>query len=133
MSVGSSPADRTRQDKRVDEIIGTLLRTGVILAATVVLTGGIFYLARYGSLPARYAVFQGEPGELSHVFAILRDAFALHPRGIIQFGLLLLIATPVARVIFSVFAFAWERDWTYVVITLIVLALLLYSLGAWPR
>jgi uncharacterized membrane protein len=133
LSVGSSPADRTRQDKRVDEIIGTLLRTGVILAATVVLTGGIFYLARYGSLPARYAVFQGEPGELSHVFAILRDAFALHPRGIIQFGLLLLIATPVARVIFSVFAFAWERDWTYVVITLIVLALLLYSLGAWPR
>jgi uncharacterized membrane protein len=46
-------------------------------------------------------------------------------------GILLLIATPVARVIFTVFAFAHERDWTYVVVTLIVLALLLYSLGAW--
>ena len=133
MSFASNPADRATQDKRVDEIIGTLLRTGVILAAAVVFTGGIFYLARYGSSPAHYAVFRGEPGELSHVFAILRDAVALHPRGIIQLGILLLIATPVARVIFSVFAFAWERDWTYVVITLIVLALLLYSLGAWPR
>jgi len=133
LSFASNPADRATQDKRVDEIIGTLLRTGVILAAAVVFTGGIFYLARYGSSPAHYAVFRGEPGELSHVFAILRDAVALHPRGIIQLGILLLIATPVARVIFSVFAFAWERDWTYVVITLIVLALLLYSLGAWPR
>jgi uncharacterized membrane protein len=131
LSVATNSADRSWQDKRVDEIIGTLLRTGVILAAAVVLIGGIFYLARYGSLPAHYAVFQGEPGELSHVSAILRDAFARHPRGIIQFGLLLLIATPVARVIFSVFAFAWERDWTYVVITLIVLALLLCSLRAW--
>jgi len=130
LSVATNPADRTRQDKRVDEIIGTLLRTGVILAAAVVFTGGIFYLARYGSSPPHYAVFQGEPGELSHVFAILRDAVALHPRGIIQLGILLLIATPVARVIFTVFAFVWERDWTYVVITLIVLALLLYSLGA---
>ena len=62
--------------------------------------------------------------------AIFRYAIALDPRGIIQLGLLLLIATPVARVVFTVFAFAYERDWTYVVITLIVLTLLLYSLGA---
>jgi uncharacterized membrane protein len=44
--------------------------------------------------------------------------------------MLLLIATPVARVAFSVFAFAEERDWMYVVVTLIVLGLLVYSLSA---
>jgi len=131
LSVASNPENLAAQDKRVDEIIGTLLRTGVILAATVVFIGAIFYLARYGSTPAHYAVFRGEPGDLNHVFAIIRDALAGHPRGIIQLGILLLIATPVARVIFTVFAFAHERDWTYVTITLIVLALLLYSLGAW--
>ncbi|MGH9561724.1 MAG: DUF1634 domain-containing protein, partial [Terracidiphilus sp.] len=118
-------------DKRIDQIIGVLLRSGVILSATVVFIGAIFYLRRYGLEPGHYAVFHGEPNELSHVFAIVRDAFAGHPRGIIQLGLLLLIATPVARVIFTVFAFAYERDWTYVVITLVVLSLLLYSLGAW--
>jgi uncharacterized membrane protein len=123
-----NPPDR---DKRFDEFIGLLLRTGVILAATVVFIGGIFYLARYGSSPAHYAVFQGEPAYLSHVGEILRSAFGRHPRAIVQLGILLLIATPVARVIFTVFAFAYERDWTYVLITLIVLALLLYSLGAW--
>jgi uncharacterized membrane protein len=127
----SQSTPRPSQDKRVDEIIGMLLRTGVILAAAVVFTGGIFYLARNGSSPAHYAVFRGEPSDLNHVLGILRDAFARHPRGIIQFGILLLIATPVARVIFTVFAFLYERDWTYVAVTLIVLALLFYSLGAW--
>ncbi len=131
MSDANSAAGCATQDKRVDEIIGTLLRTGVILAAAVVFTGGVFYLALDRSSPAQYAVFRGEPGALSHVSAILGDAFARDPRGIIQLGILLLIATPVARVIFTVFAFAYQRDWTYVAITLIVLALLLYSLGAW--
>ena len=49
-------------------------------------------------------------------------------RGIIQLGLLLLIATPVARVVFSVIGFVRQRDFVYVVLTLIVLAVLLYSL-----
>jgi len=42
-------------------------------------------------------------------------------------GLLLLIATPIARVAFSIVGFALERDRMYVVFTLIVLAILLYS------
>jgi uncharacterized membrane protein len=119
------------QDKSVEQIIGILLRTGVMLAAAVILVGGIFFLLRYGSSPTHYSAFQGEPDELRHVISILRYALTLHARGIIQLGILLLIATPVARVAFTVFAFAYERDWTYVAVTLIVLGLLLYSLGAW--
>ncbi len=119
------------QDKRVDQIIGTLLRTGVILAAAVVFAGGILYLAQYGADPTHYRAFQGEPFDLRHISAIFGDALALCARGIIQLGLLLLIATPVVRVAFTVFAFAYERDWIYVIVTLVVLTLLLYSLGAW--
>jgi len=51
--------DLRAEDKRVEEIIGALLRTGVILAAAVVLVGGVFYLARYGSAPAHYGIFRG--------------------------------------------------------------------------
>jgi len=47
---------------------------------------------------------------------------------LIQLGLLLLIATPVARVAFSVVAFAMQRDRLYVAVALIVLAVLMYSL-----
>jgi uncharacterized membrane protein len=73
-------------------------------------------------------VFQGEPEELRTVPGIFHEALALHGRGLIQLGLLILIATPIARVAFSVVAFLYQRDWTYVVVTLIVLALLVYSL-----
>ncbi len=52
----------------------------------------------------------------------------LNGRGIIQLGLLFLIATPVARVIFSIWGFADERDRMYVVFTVIVLAILIFSL-----
>jgi uncharacterized membrane protein len=59
---------------------------------------------------------------------IVTGALAPWGRGLIPLGLLLLIATPVARVAFSVVAFARQRDATYVAITFTVLALLLYSL-----
>jgi len=115
-------------DEKTEYIIGNLLRAGVTLAAIVVLAGGILYLVRYGHSPADYRVFRGEPTDLRHVSGIVRDALALHSRGIIQLGLLLLIATPVARVAFAVFAFAAEGDKMYVVVSLIVLAILMFSL-----
>jgi uncharacterized membrane protein len=127
-----SEPDRDSTDERLDRALGHLLRGGVILAASVVLLGGAAYLAAFWDKPADYGTFRGEPPELCHPVSIIREAFQLDPRALIQFGLLLLIATPVARVAFTVFAFGWQRDRTYVVITLIVLALLLYSLF-WER
>jgi uncharacterized membrane protein len=115
-------------DQRIEIIIGTLLRTGVVLAAIVVLAGGLLYLTQFGRGTPNFATFHGEPERLKSLSDIVRGAIALDPREIIQFGLLLLIATPVARVIFSAIAFAIERDYMYVVITLIVLGILMYSL-----
>ncbi|HEY6905099.1 MAG TPA: DUF1634 domain-containing protein [Candidatus Acidoferrales bacterium] len=117
-------------EKRLEELIGLLLRTGVALAATVVLAGGIFYLTKYGGLKPDYRIFRGEPSDLRSIGGVVGDAASLHSRGIIQLGLLLLIATPIARVAFSVAGFASERDWLYVVITLVVLAVLIYSLSS---
>jgi uncharacterized membrane protein len=121
--------ERGWTDYRVEQILGNLLRIGVVLAAVWVLASGIVYLSRHGGAHPDYRVFRGEPTDLRHVSGIVRDSLHGLPRGLIQFGLLLLIATPVARVAFSVFGFAEERDWVYVVITLIVLALLVYSLS----
>jgi uncharacterized membrane protein len=115
-------------DLRMEQIIGNLLRTGVVLAAMVVLSGGAIFLFRHGSSPADYRTFRGEPENLRSIGGIFRQAFGGRGRGIIQLGLLLLIATPVARVAFAVWGFALERDRMYVVFTLIVLAVLLYSL-----
>ena len=122
------PVQKEWTDQKIENIVGNLLRAGVLLSAAVVLCGGILYLVQYGHVPADYRIFRGEPTDLKSVSGIVRDAFALHSRGIIQLGLLLLIATPVARVAFSIFGFAEEKDRMYVTFTLIVLLILLYSL-----
>ena len=119
---------RSWNDLRIEVIIGALLRTGVILAAAVVLFGAVVYLARHGQEVASYGVFHGEPEALKSVAGIIQGALHMSGRAIIQLGLLLLIATPVARVAFSAVAFAIEGDYLYVWITLFVLGVLLYSL-----
>jgi uncharacterized membrane protein len=120
--------DPAASEARVEQVLGGVLRAGVLLAAVVVLTGGILYLVRHGSERADHRVFHGEPADLRSPAGIARDALALSGRGIIQLGLLLLLATPVARVVFSLVAFARQRDSTYVLLTLIVLTVLLVSL-----
>ena len=123
-----TPRARGWSDERVEELLGNLLRTGVLIAAGIAVLGGIIYVARYGSRPADYRVFHGEPGDLRPVGGILHGALQLRSRWLIQLGLLLLIATPIARVALSLFAFAKQRDWQYVIITAVVLGLLAFSL-----
>jgi uncharacterized membrane protein len=111
-------------DARIEEIVGNLLRAGVVVAA-----GAVVFLIRHGGQRPQYGIFHGEPTELRSVAGIVRGALTGRGRGLIQLGLLLLVATPVARVVFSVIGFAIERDRAYVLITLTVLTVLLFSLA----
>ena len=115
---------------KMETVIGNILRTGVISAAAAVLLGGIIYLSRHGLARADYRVFQRVPIDLCTVKGILGNVCSFHGRGFIQLGLFILIATPIARVAFSVLAFARQRDTLYAIVTLAVLAILLYSLLA---
>lgn len=116
-------------DQRVEGFVADLLRSGVGVASAVVAFGGIIFLTRHGRAMPGYGHFMGEPLEYRSISGIIMGAASLHGRNLIQLGLLLLIGTPIARVAFSVVAFAYERDRLYVVITLIVLAVLLFSLA----
>jgi uncharacterized membrane protein len=115
-------------DQQLEELLGYVLRSGVMLAAVVVVLGGILYLGRYGTSAPNYHVFRGEPTDLRNVSGIIMNTLQFRSRGIIQLGLLLLIATPIARVVLSIIGFIRQRDASYVLVTLIVLFLLLYSL-----
>jgi len=115
-------------DRRLEAIIGNLLRAGVVIAATITSIGGVIYLAHSGESPAHYRVFQGEPADLRQVKGVLSDASSGDSTAIMQLGLLLLIATPVARVAFSLAAFAIQRDRLYVVMTLVVLGVLTFGM-----
>jgi uncharacterized membrane protein len=115
-------------DADIDQIVGNLLRVGVVVSSLVVLVGGGLYLTRHGAELPNYHIFYGEPSELRSFLGILKIASSYSGQGIIQFGLLLLIATPIMRVAFTVVSFLIQRDRVYVGVTVIVLAVLLFSL-----
>jgi uncharacterized membrane protein len=117
-------------DEQVETIIARLLQTGVLVAGAIVTLGGIVFLIRHGLSIPHYSVFTGEPSGLRSVSGILAGTLTLQGRNLIQFGLFILLATPVARVAFAVVAFAFERDRLYVGVSLTVLVVLVYSL-AW--
>ena len=111
-----------------EKTLGKLLRAGVLLAAAVVLAGAIWYFSGHYNVVPSYRAFHGEPDQFSGVIGIIRAVLGGEPRALIQLGLLLMIATPVARVGLSMVLFALERDRLYVVLTAIVFATLLTSL-----
>ena len=120
---GHAPAE-----ERVEQMVGNLLRIGVLFAAAVTLLGGIAFMIHHGALTPDHSVFRGQPEMLSSLTGVLAGAIALEPAAIVQLGIVLLIATPVARVLLTLIAFAIQRDWMYVLISAIVLVLLAYSL-----
>lgn len=108
--------------------MGRLLQVGVLLSAAVVLAGGVMYLfAHRGSL-SDYSVFTAKPILLGHPRALLHGIARGDASAIVVAGILLLVATPVCRVIFAAIAFAGERDRLYVAISLTVLAVLLLGM-----
>jgi uncharacterized membrane protein len=124
-----APSQQPRwTDEQVDQLLGNLLRLGVIVAAIVAAIGGVLHLSQHGLEPAGHQVFRSEPPQLRSVGGIVRSALEFHTDAIVQLGLVLLIATPVARVALSLVAFILQRDKVYIVVTSIVLALLLFSL-----
>jgi len=108
--------------------LGYLLRVGVTIAAVAVLAGGVWFLLRHGAERPEYGRFVADPMASRGIAEVFRGIPAGESRGLIQLGLLLLIATPVARVAFSLYLFARIRDSIYCAITAIVLAVLLFSL-----
>ena len=104
-------------------LIGWVLQGGVILSAVVIVLGLLLELVQPDKFaPQKLQLF---PQTFAQVWS---GVLALHPQAVIALGLLLLIATPVMRVAVSVVAFAVERDRRFVVITLIVLLILLFSI-----
>ncbi|MFA6084970.1 DUF1634 domain-containing protein [Mucilaginibacter sp.] len=115
------------KDKDMQVVIGWVLRAGVFLSMTVVILGGVIYLYRHGQTIANYNEFKGIPNFVSSFKGIIDGILNFRGRAIIQAGIILLIATPVIRVIFSAIGFILEKDHLYTGITFIVLLIIFIS------
>ena len=116
------------KDRDIEKMMGNLLRYGVLTSAAVVITGAVFYLIQHGGDYPQYQQFAGEPKRFREFNEVWRTALQGRGRSIIQIGLFILIATPVARILFSVISYLLEKDYLYVLVTLLVLGIILYNL-----
>ncbi|HEY6340267.1 MAG TPA: DUF1634 domain-containing protein [Bryobacteraceae bacterium] len=112
----------------MERTIGLLLRVGVISSSAIVLLGAICFLHRHSHEPASFHTFQAAAAVYRSIGGTAVAAMQFDCRAVIQLGLLFLIATPIVRVGFSLVAFGVERDWIYVALTSVVLAILVSSL-----
>ena len=118
-----SDSDHLLLVRQAELLISHVLRGGVVLGAIVITVGLVAFYARYGPNPP-LTIAQIYPHSLEQTFVGLAHGA---PQAIMVLGLLILLATPVVRVAVSIVAFALERDWTYIAITALVLAILLVS------
>lgn len=118
-----------REERDIQIILGTLLRIGVLVSMLVVLIGGCMYLFDYHQALVHYDEFKPSDNTFSTLSAIVVGLKTLDSKALIQFGTLLLIFTPITRVIFSIFSFLIEKDYMYVLIGLFVLSVIIFSLS----
>jgi uncharacterized membrane protein len=106
---------KTRRD--LNEVVHNLLIVGLIISTVLMLTG----------LGLDFALGREVPNSIPNLGEILGRIAALRPSGFLSLGLLVLIATPIFRVVSSIIVFIYERDWRYMIVTMIVFAVVLFS------
>jgi uncharacterized membrane protein len=116
-------------DKDIEQFIGKQLRAGVVTASIIVLIGGLFYLVQYGpgGLPD-YGQFKGIDAGFTSFGQIIHGIVQGNAKGIIQAGVMVLIATPILRIFFSLIGFMLEKDKLYIAITLVVFSVMMFSI-----
>jgi uncharacterized membrane protein len=127
--MGAEQGKHILKDKDMQLIMGNLLRAGVVLSMTVVFIGGVIYLIGFGNLKADYSHFVLDERGFFSLGSIWTGLLQLNGKAIIQLGILLLIFTPISRVILAVVSFFLERDYLYVLIGLLILGIILFSLS----
>ncbi|GAA3976850.1 DUF1634 domain-containing protein [Mucilaginibacter dorajii] len=116
-------------DQDIEQLIGLQLRYGVITASVIVLLGGLIYLYQSGSsgMPS-YHTFIGTKAGFTTANEIITGLKTINAKSVIQLGVIVLIATPILRIAFSLIGFILEKDRLYIGITFIVLSVMMISI-----
>ncbi len=124
-----APSPPPPAPRRLENALSRMLILGIGFSASVIGVGVIGVLAASsGDRRVDYSRFVPPDGSNNALRGVVEGVTHANFTAILMLGVLLVIATPVARVVLSLAAFAMEKDRLYVLITGIVLAILCYSL-----
>ncbi len=110
--------DEHREEMRLNSVISRVLVVGLLAAIALLVVGVILTIARPGVPIPHSTSIKDIPAQLA----------ALEPGGFYQLGLLVLLATPFARVVALGVAYTQRRQWLFAGISFVVMAMLI--LGA---
>lgn len=117
-------------DKQIERqiILGKILRYGVWSAMFIVGFGAVLYLIQHGTDSINYSSFQPDLVQMESLTNMISGILSAQGKSIIQFGLIVLIFTPISRLLLAVYSFLLEGDYLYVVIGLIIMFIISGSL-----
>jgi uncharacterized membrane protein len=129
VSEDAQTAMRDDRQARMDALLGYLLLAGVSLSMTLIVIGLFWHYLRTGHLWLDHRL------EGMNLFQFVTQEVrliaqgAIRPRVLVDMGVVVLLFTPYARVVASMFYFMLAaKDMKYTVFTAIVLAVLTFSL-----
>ena len=114
------------QDKDLQSFIGNLLRIGVVISMTILVVGLILYLFQSGKNVIHYETFNAK--NTFHFAPFWASLKSGDSQAIMELGVMALISTPIARVLFTMIGFWMEKDRMYTIIAMIVLLIIAFSL-----
>lgn len=121
--------EQTKPKHDIQQLIGNTLRWGVSIACIVAFIGGILYLVQHGSEPMKdyshFSYADEHSADFTTLSGIIRGLLNFTAVGWIQTGVLVLLLTPIMRVLLSLIDFLQEHDWLYALITALVLAVII--------
>lgn len=132
MSTPSTPSRlpaAQQQEHKIEVSLSKLLTAGTTVAGLVMLAGIAWLVLRApGDARPKYDHFVPTAQEGKGLGAVIQGVMSLEPHAIMLGGVMLLVLTPVARVLFTLLAFVLKKDWLYVAMTAVVLGVLAYGL-----
>ncbi len=111
-------AQAVKRRHELNAVVHRVLTVGLAISTVLILIGLTLDLIGHQQIPTDVPTF----------WDVFRRTAQLQPSGFLTLGLLVLVATPILRVIGSTFAFLYERDWRYALITFVVLVVVTLSL-----
>lgn len=119
--------DTSALHHQTEIMLGNMLKIGVIISSSITIFGGILFLLNHGTEIPNYHIFNESSFNFSSLKNLYVDVIALNSEVIMELGILLLIATPIIRILFSVFAYAFEKDYMYVCFAIFVFLVTIYG------